>query len=51
MLFAGLLIFLVLQPFVAGVAFPLEAFVTILVMGLLVFVPFGLFMRGLIASA
>jgi len=46
MLFVGLLVFFILQPFVAGVPFPLADFVVILVMGLLVFVPFGLFLRG-----
>ena len=51
MLFVGLLTFFILQPFVAGVPFPLEDFIVILVMGLVVFVPFGLFLRGLISSA
>jgi len=46
MLFVGLLAFFILQPFVAGVPFPLEDFIVILVMGLVVFVPFGLFLRG-----
>lgn len=46
MLFIGLLAFFILQPFVAGVPFPLADFVVILVMGLVVFVPFGLFARG-----
>jgi hypothetical protein len=46
MLFVGLLAFFILQPFVAGVPFPLEDFIVILVMGLLVFIPFGLFLRG-----
>lgn len=50
MLFVGLLVFFILQPFVAGVPFPLEDFVVILVMGLLVFVPFGLFVRGLVRT-
>mgnify|MGYP000924437157 CR=1 FL=1 len=43
MLFVGLLAFFILQPFVAGVPFPLVDFVVILVMGLVVFIPFGLF--------
>jgi hypothetical protein len=46
MLFVGLLVFFILQPFVAGVPFPMEDFLVILVMGLVVFVPFGLFLRG-----
>ncbi len=47
MLFVGLLTFFILQPFVAGVPFPLVDFVVILVMGLIVFVPFSLFLRGI----
>lgn len=46
MLFVGLLAFFILQPFVAGVPFPAEDFIVILVMGLVVFIPFGLFLRG-----
>ncbi len=47
MLFVGLLVFFILQPFVAGVPFALADFVVILVMGLFVFVPFGWFARGI----
>jgi hypothetical protein len=50
MLFVGLLTFFILQPFVAGVPFSLVDFVVILAMGLVVFVPFGLFLLGLISS-
>lgn len=50
MLFVGLLAFFILQPFVAGVPFPMMDFVVILVMGLVVFIPFGLFLRGLIMT-
>jgi hypothetical protein len=50
MLFVGLLIFFILQPFVTGAPFPLVDFVVILVMGLVVFIPFGLFWRGLIMA-
>ncbi len=50
MLFVGLLVFFILQPFVAGTPFPLEDFIVILVMGLIVFVPFGLFVRGVVSS-
>lgn len=45
MLFVGLLVFFILQPFVSGVPFPLADFVVILVMGLVVFVPFGRFVQ------
>jgi len=51
MLFVGLLVFFILQPFVAGVPFPLVDFVVILAMGLVVFIPFGLFWCGVISSA
>jgi len=50
MLFVGLLAFFILQPFAAGVPFALVDFVVILVMGLAVFVPFGLFLRGTASS-
>ncbi len=48
MLFVGLLVFFILQPFVAGAPFPLEDFLVILVMGLIIFIPFGLVIRRLI---
>ncbi|PKO19074.1 MAG: hypothetical protein CVU39_00555 [Chloroflexi bacterium HGW-Chloroflexi-10] len=48
MLFVGLLVFFLLQPLVAGVPFPLEDFVVIAVMGLVCFIPFGLFVRGIL---
>ncbi|MFZ5819396.1 MAG: hypothetical protein ACOYYJ_05800 [Chloroflexota bacterium] len=51
MLFVGLLVFFILQPFVAGVPFPLADFLVILVMGLIVFVPFGLFVYGVVSLA
>ncbi len=47
MLFVGLLVFFLLQPWLAGVPFPLEDFVVILVMGMVCFVPLGLFVRGI----
>lgn len=50
MLFVALLIFFVLRPFLAAVPFPVEDFVVILVMGLICFIPFGLFVRGLAAE-
>jgi hypothetical protein len=39
MLFLGLLVFFLLQPVLAGVPFPLEDFVVILVMGMIFFHP------------
>ncbi|MBN2386434.1 MAG: hypothetical protein JXB85_05400 [Anaerolineales bacterium] len=49
MLFVGLLVFFILQPLGANVPFRLEDFVVMLVWGLICFVPFGLFLRGLVA--
>jgi hypothetical protein len=51
MLFLGLLIFFLLQPVLAGVPFPLEDFVVILVMGMIFFIPFGLFVRGVVVTS
>ena len=51
MLFIGLLVFFLLQPVVAAVPFPAGDFVVILVMGLICFVPFGLFVRGVMRAA
>ena len=48
MLFVGLLVFFILQPFVAGVPFPTNDFVVIAVMSLVCLIPFGLFLRGLV---
>ena len=47
MLFIGLLVFFILQSFVSSVAFRLMDFVVILVMGGIVFIPFGMFVRGI----
>ncbi len=46
MLFVGLLGFFVLQPQLAGTPFRAADFAVILVMGLVCFVPFGLFVRA-----
>ena len=50
MLFIGLLAFFILQPFLTGAPFPLEDFVVIFVMGLVCFVPFGLFVRSIMVT-
>ncbi len=50
LLFIGLLIFFVLQPVLAAAPFPVGDFVVILVMGLAVFVPLGLFLGGVAAK-
>jgi hypothetical protein len=46
-LFLGLLVFFILQPFVNGTPFPVVDFAVVLSMGLVFFIPFGLFVRGL----
>ncbi len=48
MLFAGLLIFFLLQPVLTHSSFPLEDFLMISLMGTFFFIPFGLFTRGVI---
>ena len=45
MLFVGLLIFFILQPLLFTLPFRLDDFVVIFVLGLIFFIPFGLFMR------
>jgi hypothetical protein len=50
MLFIGLLVFFLLQPLLAGVTFPVSDFIVIFVMGLICFVPFGLFVRGVLSK-
>ena len=48
MLFIGLLVFFLLQPFLTATAFPMQDFGVIFVMGLVCFVPFALFIRGIL---
>jgi len=48
MLFVGLLVFFILQPFLATVPFPLSDFVVIAGMGLVCFIPFALFVRAVL---
>jgi hypothetical protein len=50
MLFIGLLIYFILQPILNPVPFPLSDFLVILVMGLVCFIPFGLFVRGVVST-
>jgi len=47
MLFIGLFVYFALQPFLAGVPFPVNDFVAVFIMSLVCFVPFGLFVRGM----
>jgi hypothetical protein len=46
MLFIGLIMFLLLQPVLTSAAFSLFDIIVVFVMGLVCFIPFGLFMRG-----
>jgi len=51
MLFIGLILYMILQPFITGIpAAPVDVLV-VLAMGLIFFVPFGLFLRGVNRSA
>ncbi len=46
-LFIGLLIYIILQPFVVDVPFAIVDFIVVLLMGLICFVPFGLYLRAI----
>ncbi len=48
MLFIGLLIFFIVQPFLTVALFPAMDFVVVLVMGLVCFIPLGLFTQGIL---
>jgi len=50
-LFAGLLIFFILQPFLTGAEFPAADFAVIFGMGLFFFIPFGLFVKGVLRAS
>jgi hypothetical protein len=47
MLFIGLIIFLLVQPFITAAPFVLTDVIVILILGLICFVPFALLMRGI----
>jgi hypothetical protein len=49
MLFIALIIFLLLQPLLTNAPFAIVDVIVILVMGLICFIPFGLFVRGVIS--
>ena len=51
LLFVGLLIYFILQPIVANIPFPLEDFIVIFFMGWVCYIPFGLFVRGIITQS
>lgn len=46
MLFIGLILLMILQPLMLGVAFSLVDILIVAVMGLICFVPFGMYLRG-----
>lgn len=50
MLFIGLIILLVLQPFLTNTPFALVDVGVILIMGLICFIPFGLYVRGVVSG-
>jgi hypothetical protein len=50
MLFIGLIMFLLLQPVLTDTPFVLTDVITILVMGLICFIPFGLYVRGVLSG-
>jgi hypothetical protein len=50
MLFIGLIIFLLLQPFLTPTPLVLADVVVIFIMGLICFIPFALFVRGVVAK-
>jgi hypothetical protein len=50
MLFIGLIVWLLLQPFLTGAAFALLDVVVVFVLGLICFVPSALFVRGVVSG-
>jgi hypothetical protein len=49
-LFIGLIIFMLIQPFLTDASFPLVDVVVVFIMGLVCFIPFGLFVRGVLTN-
>jgi hypothetical protein len=50
MLFIGLIVFLLVQPFLTAAPFALVDVVVVLLLGLIGFVPFALFVRGVVSG-
>lgn len=50
MLFVGLIVYMILQPITAGVPFVLSDMLVVSGMGLVLFIPFGLFVRGAVSK-
>ena len=51
MLFIGLIVFLLLQPVLTGAPFPLVDVIVVFILGFICFVPFVLFLRGVVSSS
>jgi len=51
MLFIALIIFLLLQPLLTSAPFAIVDVIVVFVMGLICFIPFGLFVRGVVANS
>jgi hypothetical protein len=51
MLFIGLLVFFILQPFLSALPFRVEDFVVIAAMSLVCLIPFGMFVKGMLSSS
>jgi hypothetical protein len=50
MLFIGLIAFFILQPLLTTAPFALQDAIVISIMGLVIFIPFGLFLRGILSE-
>ena len=50
MLFIGLIVFLLLQPFLTSAPFVLVDVVVVFIMGLVCFIPFALYVRGVVSN-
>lgn len=50
MLFIGLIMFLLLQPVLTDAPFVLVDIIVVFIMGLICFIPFGLFVRGVVST-
>ena len=50
MLFIGLIIYMLIQPSLTGVSTSVNDVIVVLIMGMICFIPFGLFVRGIVRS-
>jgi hypothetical protein len=50
MLFIGLIAFFILQPLLTTAPFALQDAIVISIMGLVIFIPFELFLRGILSE-